>query len=117
MNDKGAVLNRRERIEDTLAQHLSLLHLEVLDESHGHHVPAGAESHFKVVAVSEAFSDKRLIQRHRLINELVSDEFDQGMHALAIHAYTQAEWQERFSEAPMSPPCAGGEKSRDSTRL
>ena len=117
MNDKGAVLNRRERIEDTLAQHLSLQHLEVQDESHGHNVPDGAESHFKVVAVSEAFADKRLIQRHRMINELVANEFDQGMHALAIHAYTQAEWQERFSEAPMSPPCAGREKSSDSTRL
>ena len=97
MNDKSAVLNRRERIEDKLAQHLSLLHLEVLDESHGHHVPAGAGEPIKVVAVSEAFADKRLIQRHRLIHELVSDEFDQGMHAIAIHAYTQAEWQERFS--------------------
>ena len=110
-------MNRRERIEDTLAQHLSLLHLEVQDESHGHNVPDGAESHFKVVAVSEAFADKRLIQRHRMINELVANEFDQGMHALAIHVYTQAEWQERFNQAPMSPPCAGGEKSSDATSL
>lgn len=101
-------MNRRERIEETLVQRFVLQHLDVTDESHGHSVSDGAESHFKVVAVSEEFAGKRLIQRHRMINELLESEFAGGMHALAIHVYTADEWQTRFNQAPMSPPCAGG---------
>ena len=100
--------SRAERIEQTLDEGLDLLHLEVLDESGNHSVPQGAESHFKVVAVSPQFSETSRINRHRLINQLLQGEFDRGMHALAIHAYTEQEWQARFGEAPMSPPCAGG---------
>ena len=101
---------RAERIEFTLDQAISLDHLEVLDESHNHSVPDGAQTHFKVVAVSAEFDNTTRIKRHRRINELLQAEFDQGMHALAIHAYTAGEWRQRFGEAPMSPPCAGGSK-------
>jgi len=87
---------------------IALRHLEVVDESANHSVPVGAESHFKVVAVSDEFDGRPRIQRHRQINSLLQGEFDAGMHALAIHAYTEAEWRARFGEAPMSPPCAGG---------
>ena len=105
---KESVLNRRDRIEESLVQSFGLQHLEVTDESHGHNVPDGAESHFKIVAVSEEFAGKRLIERHRMINELLASEFAGGMHALAIHVYTADEWQTRFNQAPMSPPCARG---------
>ena len=105
-------VSRRERIEAALVQGLNLQHLEVADESHGHNVPAGSETHFKVVAVSEQFAGKRPLQRHRQVNELLADEFSRGMHALAIHVYTADEWQARFNQAPMSPPCAGGEDGK-----
>jgi len=100
--------SRAERIEQALDEGLELLHLEVVDESGNHSVPEGAQSHFKVVAVSPQFGETTRIHRHRLINQLLQSEFDSGMHALAIHAYTEQEWQVRFGEAPMSPPCAGG---------
>lgn len=102
-------MNRLQRIETALAQSLELQHLEVVDESHGHNVPDGAESHFKVVAVSEAFAGARAVQRHRMVNEILAPEFAGGMHALAIHVYTADEWHSRFQQAPMSPPCAGGD--------
>ena len=102
------MLSRADRIEQTLSNAISLLHLEVLDESGNHSVPDGAQSHFKVVAVSPDFQDKSRLDRHRTLNALLGPEFEGGMHALAIHAYTQDEWQARFGEAPMSPPCAGG---------
>ena len=102
------MLSRADRIEQTLGTELALLHLEVLDESGNHSGPDGAQSHFKVVAVSPDFQDQSRLDRHRTVNGLLSPEFAGGMHALAIHAYTQDEWQARYGEAPMSPPCAGG---------
>lgn len=95
-------------IEDKLAAGLSPLHLDVVNESGDHNVPAGSESHFKVVLVSDDFEGEALVGRHRKINHLLADELAHGVHALAIHTYTSAEWKERHGDAPLSPPCHGG---------
>ena len=99
-------MSRLQRIESFLDRGIVLLHLNVIDESQGHNVPDGSESHFKVIAVSDDFEGLSRINRHRRINSLLQSEFDRGMHALAIHAYTESEWKDRFGEAPLSPPCA-----------
>ncbi len=102
---------RQERIERALDAAMPLAHLEVLDESGGHNVPDGAESHFKVVLVSQSFAGERRLDRHRRVNDVLADEFAGGMHALAVHPYTEEEWRARHGNAPMSPPCAGGDGS------
>jgi BolA protein len=64
--------------------------VKVLDESHLHAGHAGArpggQTHFRVYIVSEAFKGKTRIERHRMINGILSDELAGGVHALAIHA-------------------------------
>lgn len=97
-----------DRIERKLSSGLDLAHLEVVNESGGHNVPAGSESHFKVVLVADAFGGERLLTRHRRVNALLREELANDIHALAIHAYTPDEWRERFGAAPLSPPCLGG---------
>ena len=87
---------------------LQLQHLEVTNESGGHNVPPGSETHFKVVLVTPEFDGLRLLQRHRLVHETLAGELAGGVHALAVHTYTGAEWQDRFGDVPMSPPCLGG---------
>eukprot|EP01032_Pedospumella_encystans_P018626 gene18626-21196_t len=47
--------------------------MEIINESYKHNVPKGAESHFKVVVVSPEFEGKSLIQRHRAVNQTLSD--------------------------------------------
>lgn len=107
--------------KDTIEQKLvagidSLQHLEVINESDRHNVPPGSESHFKLVLVADAFEQLGLLDRHRLVNELLSGELAEGVHALAIHAYTPEEWKMRTGGAPMSPPClGGGEKKTGAT--
>ncbi|WP_089724896.1 BolA family protein [Candidatus Thiosymbion oneisti] len=104
-------MNRRERIQEQLQSTLSPTHLEVTDESHMHNVPAGAESHFKVVAVSESFAEHSLVVRHRLVNKALKGEFESGLHALALHTWTPQEWFEKGGVAPDSPQCMSGSKS------
>jgi BolA protein len=87
------------------------MHLEVVDESHMHSVPEGAESHFKVIVVSERFRDDRLVGRHRLVNRLLEVELRSGLHALALHTWTPDEWFDRGGAAPDSPQCMGGSKA------
>ena len=99
-------------IEEKLANALALDHLEVVNESGNHNVPAGSESHFKVVLVSQDFESEKLIARHRRVNEILKHELANDIHALAIHTYTATEWKKRHGEAPMSPPCLGGDTSQ-----
>ncbi|MBK1648147.1 BolA family protein [Rhabdochromatium marinum] len=105
-------MSRQARIRSQLTAQMQPEHLEVLDESHQHAVPPGAESHFKLVIVSDAFTGQTLIKRHRTVNELLRTEFEQGLHAAAIHAFTPAEWQEKGAQAPASPKCRGGSKAK-----
>jgi BolA protein len=69
--------------------------LKVEDESHQHeghagHRPGG-QTHFKVYIVSQAFKSKSRLERHRMINQTLSDELAGGVHALAIHATAPGE--------------------------
>ena len=95
-------------IETRLVDALSPEFLEVVNESGNHNVPAGSESHFKVTVVAATFEGRRLIERHRLINELLAPQLAGEVHAVAMHTYTAAEWQARFGAIPDSPLCRGG---------
>jgi len=69
--------------------------LTVEDESHQHeghagHRPGG-QTHFRVYIVSQAFKSKSRLERHRMINQALSDELASGVHALAIHAAAPGE--------------------------
>lgn len=82
-------------------------HLEVINESHSHNVPANSETHFKVVLASDFFAGKPLVSRHRAVYEALAEPMANGVHALALHIYTPEEWEKR-SAAPRSPNCLGG---------
>lgn len=100
--------DRQEQLEAALRSALDVAHLVVENESHRHNVPAGSESHFKVTVVSDAFIGQPLLTRHRAVYDALQDHLRAGLHALAIHAYTVAEWTERHGDIPASPPCRGG---------
>jgi len=99
----------QQEINDTIATAVPSLHLEVINESNNHNVPPGSESHFKVVVVSPEFEGLSLLKRHQRINSVLSAQLKR-IHALALHTYTEHEWNDRFGQAPMSPPCLGGSK-------
>lgn len=97
-----------QSITDTLQGALAPTHLEVINESSGHNVPAGSETHFKVVVVSPVFEGESRIGRHRQINGLLADQLAGGVHALSIQAHTPDEWSARGQLVNASPECRGG---------
>ena len=104
-------MSRKERIEQKLKE-LSPSFLSVEDESRNHHVPEGAQTHFKVVAVSAQFRELNRVARHRLVNHLLSNEFELGLHALSLHLYTSEEWDSKNKSVLNSPACKDGYKNR-----
>jgi len=98
-------------IEEKLLSAFSPLHLDVVNESHMHNVAPGSESHFKVIIVSKEFDGERLIKRHRAVNSVLAEELSEHIHALALHTYTESEWNEYYADnTPLSPKCLGGSK-------
>ena len=101
-------------VRDTIVEKLQLAfapaHLDVENESHGHNVPRGSETHFKVVLACAAFEGKRAVARHQLVYAALAAELKGGVHALALHTYTPAEWSSLGGAAPQSPDCMGGSK-------
>lgn len=105
-------MSRKERIEQILTKELFPVFLSVEDESHNHHVPEGAQTHFKVIATSAKFTDLNRVARHRVVNHLLSKEFDLGMHALSLHLYTEEEWVIKNKSVLESPSCKDGYKNK-----
>lgn len=103
-------MNVQAIIEKKLAEHIDCAFLLVENESFRHAVPANSETHFKVTVVSNDFSGKLLIARHRLINGLLSEQLAGPVHALAMHTYTTEQWEKKGNVAPTSADCMGGGK-------
>jgi stress-induced morphogen len=95
------------RIEEKLTAALSPTHLEVVNESHMHSVPKGAETHFKVVVVSERFDAVSAVKRHQLVYAALAEELRAGVHALAITSKSPSEWA-KSQASHESPRCHGG---------
>ncbi|KAA5604515.1 BolA family transcriptional regulator [Roseospira marina] len=101
----------RTRIETKLRAALDPVSLTIVDDSrkHAHHGPRMAalaeqgadhghapidgqgETHFRVDVVSAAFAGQSRIDRHRMVNDLLTDELRERVHALAIKARTPEE--------------------------
>ncbi|SMF33296.1 BolA protein [Tistlia consotensis] len=91
----GQPAGRAGRIERTLREALAPQRLEIADDSHRHAGHAGArpegETHFRVTIVAERFEGLSRVERQRLVNGLLSAEFESGLHALQLSTRTPAE--------------------------
>lgn len=86
-------LGRVERIRAALQARLGPSLLEVHDDSAAHagHAGHGGKGHFRVVVVSDAFSGRTLVQRHRLVHDALAPLLDSDIHALSITARATGE--------------------------
>ena len=68
--------------------------LEIEDESARHAGHEGAKSgggHYRLTIVSEQFSGKSSLARHRMIHDLLGEMMQKEIHAISIKAYTPGE--------------------------
>jgi BolA protein len=83
------------RIREKLMIGLTPTRLDVVNESalHAGHrnSPGTGESHFRILVVADTFSGKSRLERHRMVNELLSDELKGGVHALALSTIAPGE--------------------------
>ena len=95
------------RIHEKLRTAFAPQHVDVVNESSMHNVPKGSETHFKVVVVTDQFHGKPLLQRHRMVNAVLQQELNEGVHALSILSKTPQQWAANAA-VQASPSCRGG---------
>ncbi len=92
---RGAELSGwiEQRLNAVLAP--SQLLVEDDSASHAGHAGAASGSHFNLTIVSEAFVGKSRVIRHRLVYDALAEAMRNGIHALAIAAFTPEEIENR----------------------
>jgi BolA protein len=80
-------MNRIKRIERKLSA-LKPQYLEIINNSslHNNHnaSPNSGESHFTIKIFADSIASEGLIKQHKIINNLLKEEFTTGLHALSI---------------------------------
>lgn len=88
-------MSLHSRMREKLMIALNPTRLDLVNESHLHaghsSSPGTGESHFRLLIVSDDFTGKSRVARHRIVNDVVQDELKDGVHALAIKALAPGE--------------------------
>jgi BolA protein len=99
--NKGPIENK---IINTLNECMTVSSLKIINESYMHNVPKDAESHFKIVLVSNDFNNLSHIERHKLVYKHL-DTIMNDIHALSIQPFNEDEF--RLNPIILdSPECA-----------
>lgn len=100
-------MTKQQAIEARLLEHLKPVRLRIQNDSGMHAVPAGSESHFNAVIVSDVFVGLPLTTRHRLVYDALGPLMRE-IHALTLKTLTVAEWEASGGELTNpAPPCMG----------
>lgn len=104
--------SRRGPTESNLVQALEhafpeASYLDVINESAGHAVPAGSESHFRIIVVSRRFEGMSRLARHRMVQQALAAPAAK-VKAIAMRPFTPEEWQQGEGQ-DAAPHCRGGD--------
>ena len=88
-------MNRKAKITNILNKNLDLYRCLVSDvsESHKGHsgYVKGEETHFEIVIISNDFENKNRLERHKMVNNFLKDEFLGSLHSITYNLMTVSE--------------------------
>ena len=85
----------KAHLEQKIKTAFSPLYLSIVDETGKHAGHSGAiagKGHFIVHVVSQTFEGVLLLDRNRMIFDLLKEEMATSIHALSLRAETPMEW-------------------------
>ena len=86
----------KKEIKKRLDEKLDLIHFEIKDFTgrHLNHKLHEGGFHLETTIVSDSFTDKSLIERHRIVYDAMGELMKHQIHALSMKTLTKAEWEE-----------------------
>ena len=90
-------MKRKINIENLILKIFKPEFLSVIDVSEQHrgheNFKEGVESHFEIIIVSEKFKNLNRIERHRMVNRILKEEFLSDLHSVVVKTYTSEEFK------------------------
>ena len=90
-------MKRKINIENLILKIFKPEFLSVIDVSEQHrghkNFKEGVESHFEIIIVSEKFINLSRIERHRMVNRILKEEFLSDLHSAVVKTYTSEEFK------------------------
>ena len=86
----------KKEIKKRLEKKLDLIHFEIKDFTgrHLNHKLHEGGFHLETTIVSDNFTDKSLIERHRIVYDAMGELMKHEIHALSMKTLTKVEWEE-----------------------
>jgi len=86
----------KKEIKKRLEEKLDLIHFEIKDFTgrHLNHKLHEGGFHLETTIVSDNFTDKTLIERHRIVYDAMGELMKHEIHALSMKTLTRGEWKE-----------------------
>ena len=88
-------MNRKAKITNILNENLDLYRCHVSDvsESHKGHsgYVKGEETHFEILIISNDFENKNRLERHKMVNDFLKNEFLGSLHSITYKLMTVPE--------------------------
>ena len=78
------------KIETAIRAQLDIHHIEIIDDSAKHtgHKQNSGGVHYNAFIISNSFSGKSLIQRHRMVYDALGDMMKNDIHAFSMKTLT-----------------------------
>ena len=90
-------MKRKINIENLILKIFKPEFLSVIDVSEQHrghkNFKEGVESHFEIIIVSEKFINLSRVERHRMVNRILKEEFLLDLHSVVVKTYTSEEFK------------------------
>ena len=68
--------------------------LDVSEQHRGHqNFRDNVESHFEIIIVSDKFHNRNKVDRHRMVNECLKEEYSSDLHSVIIRTHTIDEYK------------------------
>ena len=88
-------MNRKAKITNILNENFNLHRCFVSDvsESHKGHsgYVKGEETHFEIIIISNDFENKNRLERHKMVNNFLKNEFVGSLHSITYKLMTVSE--------------------------
>ena len=88
-------MNRKAKITKILNENLDIYKYFILDVSESHKGHSGyikgEETHFEIIIISNDFENKNRLERHKMVNNYLKNEFEGSLHSITYKLMTVLE--------------------------
>ena len=88
-------MSRKAKITDILNKNFDIYKCFVSDVSESHKGHSGyikgEETHFEIIIISDDFENKNRLERHKLVNNCLKNEFKGSLHSITYKLITVTE--------------------------